>query len=321
MGAVAGADLDASIVERSHEWCERGLRHMSTSFFLGMRLARADKRRGLYALYRWMRQADDIADTTLDHDEPGETWRKDTHDALEEFWTQTLHARQRRDELWPAFAWTCERFGIRETWLRELIEGMISDAHHAPFETMTQLDTYCHQVAGTVGMCCTAIFGVRAGADRDDALAHAEQLGRAFQIINILRDLPGDLSVFACPRCYVPRELFAKYGLDPVQVSDDRRVMRHDILEWNPARACDALVRDLLARAEVLLASWHELDRMVEPDSRATLWAMQARYRWLFERIKREPRVCVRTPPVRPGVGPKAWIAAQALARRVATIG
>lgn len=70
------------------------------------------------------------------------------------------------------------------------------------------LEDYCHRVAGCVGLFWTRIGLTTLGSEFSDAgggelEAMGERFGRGLQLVNILRDLPGDL---AQGRCYLPVE-------------------------------------------------------------------------------------------------------------------
>ena len=75
------------------------------------------------------------------------------------------------------------------------------------YETFDQLYDYCYHVASVVGLVCIRIFGYR--DPRAEKLA--EKVGVAFQLTNILRDVKEDAGL---GRVYLPREDFARFGID-----------------------------------------------------------------------------------------------------------
>ena len=75
------------------------------------------------------------------------------------------------------------------------------------YETFDQLYDYCYHVASVVGLVCIRIFGYR--DPRAEKLA--EETGVAFQLTNILRDVKEDAGL---GRVYLPREDFARFGID-----------------------------------------------------------------------------------------------------------
>lgn len=84
---------------------------------------------------------------------------------------------------------------------------------------IADLDDYTYRVAGCVGefwtkMCLAHLFR-SAAVPEAEFLALAVQFGQGLQLVNILRDLPGDLRN---GRCYVPGELLAAQELSPADL-------------------------------------------------------------------------------------------------------
>jgi farnesyl-diphosphate farnesyltransferase len=117
----------------------------------------------------------------------------------------------------------------------------------AALNTDEELDTYTFQVAGCVGefwthMCRTHIFPA-APLDNELLIANGIRFGKGLQLVNILRDLPGDLRN---GRCYIPEERLQTYGLQP-----------QDLLDKNKIREFRPLYSDYLRKAEDhLRAGW-----------------------------------------------------------------
>jgi phytoene synthase len=183
-----------------------------TSFYWAMRLLPQDRRNGMYAIYAFCREVDDIADG----DRPVEhklaalaAWREEI-DALYGGRPHLLAARALCE---PAL-----RYGLRRQDFLAVIDGMEMDAQEdvrAP--DLAVLDLYCARVASAVGHLSVHVFGDTSPA------AHlvAESLGRALQLTNILRDLDEDA---ARRRLYLPREILDRRGIassDPISVLRD----------------------------------------------------------------------------------------------------
>lgn len=233
----------------------------------------------MYAIYAWMRCADDLAD-----DSPGPVTAELRLAEFEARTASTLDMQGEladADALWPSFQWAARNFPIRREWLEEALAGLHADQRGLTIRSTQDLDQYCHQVAGTVGMICTAIW--RAGAPQDDplwesALELARLRGRAFQYTNILRDIRGDAQLSPA-RVYLPRESFEEFGLSP-----------DDLLRWSDATRCKAMVRFWADEAAKLYERTAELEEMIPADCRASLATMTTLYRTLLERIREEPR-------------------------------
>ncbi len=202
-----------------------------TSFYWAMRLLPQERRYGMYAIYAFCREVDDIADG----ERPIEyklaalsAWREEI-DALYHGRPRHLVARALCDPT--------RRYQLRREDFLAVIDGMEMDAREdirAP--DIATLDLFCARVASAVGHLSVHIFG-----DPSEA-AHsvADLLGRALQLTNILRDLDEDAGR---RRLYLPREILDRHGITH---SDPIAVLRHPAL---PA-AC----RDVAAIAKTHFA-------------------------------------------------------------------
>ena len=83
------------------------------------------------------------------------------------------------------------RFPIDREHLAGIIDGVEMDLHRNRYASFDELYTYCYHVASLVGLVCIEIFGYRNPSARD----YAVNLGIAFQLTNILRDVGEDASI------------------------------------------------------------------------------------------------------------------------------
>jgi presqualene diphosphate synthase len=203
-----------------------------TSFYWAMRLLPRERRQGMYAVYAFCREVDDIAD---DERPPAQKigslalWREEI-EALYRGRPRHLVARALREPV--------ARFALGREYFLSIIDGMEMDAREdirAP--DLATLDVYCARVASAVGHLSVHVFG----DPGEDAHQVAESLGRALQLTNILRDLDEDAGR---GRLYLPREILERHG---IAGSDPRAVLAHPAL---PA-AC----RDLARIAEAHFAA------------------------------------------------------------------
>src|SRR5262245_43227921 len=170
------------------------------NFYYGFALLPPAKRDALCALYVFMRQADDISDSSEETKDKGEelkSWRR----ALD----QALTGVYNGNRILPAFHDTVQRYGIPASYFHDLITGAEMDLSICRYPTFDLLSRYCYCVAGTVGLCCAHVFGFKDPA----ALELAPKLGGAFQLTNILRDVAED---YAMGRVYLPQEDLARFG-------------------------------------------------------------------------------------------------------------
>jgi phytoene synthase len=183
-----------------------------TSFYWGMRLLPAAKRKAMYAIYAFCREVDDVADG----DAPLEAklaslagWRREV---------DALFARRPSRRITVALLEPIARFDLPAGEFHAMIDGMEMDAAglmRAP--PMSDLVRYCRCVAGAVGLLSIRVFG----ADGEEARRGALALGEALQLTNILRDLSEDATR---GRLYLPRELLEQHrvpGADPTRALRD----------------------------------------------------------------------------------------------------
>ena len=222
-GTVADRVGDAALRQTIRNRVEAA----GTSFYWAMRLLPRERRNGMYAVYAWCREVDDIADgeRPAAHKLAALAAWRDEIEALYAGRPSHLVARALHEPM------LCYRLR-REDFL-SVIDGMEMDAREdirAP--DLATLDLYCARVASAVGHLSVHIFGDTSKA------AHrvADSLGRALQMTNILRDLDEDARR---GRLYLPREILERHG---IHNADPIAVLRHPAL---PA-AC----RELAAIAE-----------------------------------------------------------------------
>jgi len=289
----------------SFEHCARVTASRGLNFSVGLRLTPEPRRSALYAIYAWMRRGDDEADAETDL-ELRRVRLAAFREATQRLAPGCVSPAQIGDDdpMWPALAATVRRYSIRSEWLGSMMDGLEDDLSVHVYETDEQLRRYCHRVASTVGLICTSIWGVRAGASPDDAFALAARTGQAFQLTNILRDYRQDYDAQPS-RVYLSGESLARHGLTPAQV---RR--------WSDPAACQRLVGEYVARARRDFEASAALQEMIEADCRPTLWAMTEVYRRILERIADQPRRIVAARRVRLPATEKARIAVAAIAMR-----
>jgi squalene synthase HpnD len=232
---VGTAPDDAAL----REAVRRKVEAAGTSFYWAMRLLPADRRHGMYAVYAFCREVDDIADdlaTTPDEKQRAlAVW----HDEIE-----AMYAGRPRHLVARALSEPVARYAMRRDDFHAVIDGMEMDAAvdiRAP--DLVTLDLYCGRVAGAVGHLSVHVFGDASA----DAHAVADSLGRALQLTNILRDIDEDAQR---GRLYLPREILERHG---IRSAEPIEVLRHPAL---PAACRDvaAIAQGHFADAERAMA-------------------------------------------------------------------
>ncbi|MDX3911745.1 MAG: phytoene/squalene synthase family protein [Sphingobium sp.] len=195
------------MVAQARESISRG----SKSFAMASKLFAPATRERAWLLYAWCRKCDDLADGQ-DH---GGTMTsvEDAATRLATIRTLTDAALRREATGDPAFdglgvvAAECR---IPHGFARDLIEGFALDAADWRPQTENDLLQYCYHVAGAVGLMMAVVMGVD---PQDEAtLDRACDLGLAFQLANIARDVAEDAEA---GRCYLPRDWLTEQGIAP----------------------------------------------------------------------------------------------------------
>jgi squalene synthase HpnD len=192
-----------------------------SSFYAAMRVLPPAQRRAMFAVYRFCRAVDDVADGPGDCQTRFaelERWRADVDTLFAGAPSPRVRALQE-----PVRA-----FALRREDFLAIIDGMEMDAAAdivAP--DLATLDVYCDRVACAVGRLSVRVFGMQG----EDGVSLAGHLGRALQLTNILRDLDEDAGK---RRLYLPREALQAAGIDK---TDPAAVLSDGAL----GRACAAV--------------------------------------------------------------------------------
>ena len=170
----------------------------------------------------------------------------------------------------PAISDMVAQADIPHEYLFAVIDGVESDLHPMEVATFEELERYCYQVAGAVGLCCIHVWGFREGPEVRQL---AIDCGLALQLTNILRDLAEDADR---GRIYLPGEDLARFGYSADELQ--RRVINRpfrDLMQFEVARA-----KSYYARGEELLGH-------LAPPGRPILRAMLDIYGGLLREIER----------------------------------
>ena len=189
------------IVAAARQSIERG----SKSFRAASRLFDRTTRERAWLLYCWCRHCDDVSDGQIFGFGGGETGsvaqlKADTRRAVAGDDVGQLPFRALRQLL--------SECPIPERLLNDHLRGFELDEAGWQPKTDEDLARYCYHVAGAVGCMMAIVMGVPSG---DEAtLERAADLGIAFQLSNIARDMREDL---ASGRFYLPLDWLAEFGI------------------------------------------------------------------------------------------------------------
>jgi 15-cis-phytoene synthase len=187
------------------EYCEQKAAQSGSSFYYSFRLLPLERRRAITALYAFCREVDDVVDEVRD---PGVAKMKLA------WWRNEVTAVFRGTPQHPvaqALAQRAVPFGITESQLQTIIDGMQMDLEQNRYLDYAALELYCHRVAGMVGITSAHIFGFTNPA----TLGYANDLGIAFQLTNIIRDVGEDARR---GRIYLPQDELRRFAVAPSEI-------------------------------------------------------------------------------------------------------
>jgi len=244
------------------EYCQQRTARSGTSFYYSFMFLPPERRRAITALYAFCREVDDAVDEASD----------------------PVIARTKlawwRAEIGAAFTGTPQhpvalalkpvvaKFRLPEEHFHAVIDGMAMDLDCSRYADFAELERYCHCVAGVVGLMSAEIFGYVNPATR----AYARDLGIAFQLTNIIRDVGEDARR---GRIYLPQDELTLHGVDP-----------SSLLRRESSEALLMVMSEQAARARRWYA--RALDALPAEDRRAQKpgLIMAAIYRTLLDEIE-----------------------------------
>ena len=182
------------------EYCQQKAAASGSSFYYSFLFLPPARRRAITALYAFCREVDDVVDETADENLARiklAWWR---NEIVQMFDGNPQHPVTR------ALAPCVETFSLTQTRLQEILDGMEMDLLQTRYLDFKALERYCYLVAGVVGLCASDIFG--RGDPR--TLEYACNLGLAFQLTNIIRDVGEDARR---GRVYLPVNELQQFGV------------------------------------------------------------------------------------------------------------
>lgn len=176
--------------------------HYSTSFTLGIKTLHKKYHFPIYAVYGFVRYADEIVDTFHDFDKKTllKRFEADTYQAIEEniSLNPVLHS----------FQLVVNQYKIEKPLIAAFLKSMEMDLHDAKYDQLSY-ETYIYGSAEVVGLMCLRIFCEGDEANYQKLLPYAKSLGSAFQKVNFLRDIKSDFQERG--RVYFPNVDFLKF--------------------------------------------------------------------------------------------------------------
>ena len=196
-----------------HGFAHDSIAQGSKSFALASRLFDRITRERVWLLYAWCRAADDLTDGQ-DHG-GAMTAGHDAKAALATIRTRTdaaFAAEPTGDRAFDALGLLLTEVAIPRSVIDDIVAGFELDADDWRPRSEADLLRYCYHVAGAVGVAMALVMGI--DPKDETTLDRASDLGIAFQLSNIARDIAEDA---AADRCYLPVEWLVELDIPPGQ--------------------------------------------------------------------------------------------------------
>ena len=243
------------------EYCQNKAAQSGSSFYYSFLFLPPEKRRAITALYAYCREVDDVVDECSDADLARAKlawWRKEIAGTF---------AGAAQHPVAKALIPVVRQFDLPQARFHEIIDGMAMDLQYNRYPDFATLQSYCYRVAGVVGLMAAQIFGYHDPA----TLRYAENLGTAFQLTNIIRDVGEDARR---DRVYLPLDELARFG-----------VAATDIVHLRETESFRRLMEFQIDRArEYYQRAFAELPRQDRKSQRPGL-VMAAIYRTVLDEI------------------------------------
>lgn len=190
----------------------------SRSFATAAMLFNPATRRSALMLYAWCRHCDDVIDDQQLGFRAEETTDVSIETRLNELRDLTRRAYAGETMQSPAFAAFQEvalGHGIPERYPLAHLDGFAMDVAQRRYITLEDTLSYCYHVAGVVGIMMAWIMGAKG----EETLDRACDLGMAFQLTNIARDIVEDAQI---GRCYLPEQWLQEAGIPSQEMTAPR---------------------------------------------------------------------------------------------------
>ena len=199
-------------------WAAASIAKGSKSFALASKLFDAETKRRVRLLYAWCRHCDDVIDgqeggrrgVALGEDVESEEAVLARLDELRRRTKAGLNDPESETGAFRAIGQVAAETAMPHDLPMRHLMGFAMDAYDRRYRSIEDVLDYCEHVAGVVGRMMAIVMGV--APDNDEVLTRAADLGLAFQLTNICRDVVEDAAV---DRCYLPTEWLVAEDIPP----------------------------------------------------------------------------------------------------------
>ena len=191
------------------EYCQQKAAQSGSSFYYSFLFLPLNRRRAITALYAFCREVDDVVDECQDPQIAATKlawWRQEL---------AKLYAGEPEHPVTKALLPVLAEFNLPQEQLLEIIDGMAMDLQQTRYLDFKALSLYCYRVAGVVGLLAAEIFGYQERKTQK----YAHDLGMAFQLTNIIRDIGEDARR---GRVYLPVDELKRFDVSVADILNAR---------------------------------------------------------------------------------------------------
>lgn len=189
---------------KTHEdiYCRKKAAQSGSSFYYSFLFLPSLPQQAIVAVYAFCREVDDIVDDYTD---------KNIAEQKLIFWHEEIdrvYVGNAQHPVGKALMTALRTFALKKHLFLEILQGMYMDLQYQGYQTFEDLRLYCHCVASAVGLLAAEIFQYQ---DKQ-TLEYAKNLGLAFQLVNIIRDVGEDARR---GRIYIPEDELREFSVKP----------------------------------------------------------------------------------------------------------
>ncbi|MFO0730737.1 MAG: presqualene diphosphate synthase HpnD [Nitrospiraceae bacterium] len=250
---------------QAQDYCTTLTKQSGSNFYYSFLFLPKARREAMYTVYAFCKEVDNAVDEPPPGSNPQHELQR---------WRKELDAAYQGTPTFPvtvSLAQHAKELGIPKAYCEELIKGVEMDLSRLRYATFDDLSLYCYRVASVVGLICLHVFGATSPRAQD----YAVNLGMAFQLTNILRDVGGDAEA---GRISLPQEDLARF-----------KYPEADLLSRRETAAFTELMRFEVERAKEYYAKAKRALESLSPQEQRALTVaeiMRAVYSRILQRIE-----------------------------------